>query len=64
MEVIVKKKLQGVQFNQQEINNWAKDIAEDVKKELREMNKDKRYKYMVQCTIGQNMGQGVRIGSR
>ena len=52
MEAIVKKKLQGVQFNQSEINNWAKDIADDVKKDLREMNKDKRYKYMVQCTIG------------
>ena len=64
MEEIVKKKLQGVTFNPQEINNWAKDIADETKSELRGMNKDKRYKYLVQCTIGQNVGQGVRIGSR
>ena len=63
MEVIVKKKLQGVQFNPQELNNWAKEIADDVRVELRALNKP-RYKYMVQCTIGQNFGQGVRIGSR
>ena len=64
MEQIVKKKLQGVTFNPQEINNWAKDIADETKVELRALNKDKRYKYMVQCTIGANIGQGVRIGSR
>ena len=28
------------------------------------MNKDKRYKYIVQVIIGQNSGQGVRVGSR
>ena len=47
MEQIVKKKLQGVAFNPQEINNWAKDIADETKVELRALNKDKRYKYMV-----------------
>ena len=63
MEQIVKKKLQGVAFNPQEINNWAKEIADDIRVELRGLNKP-RYKYMVQCIIGQNFGQGVRIGSR
>ena len=64
MEAIVKKKLQGAQFNAQEINNWAKEIADETKMELRALVKDKRYKYLVQCIIGQNVGQGVRIGSR
>ena len=64
MEQIVKKKLQGVTFNAQELNNWAKEIADETKVELRALNRDKRYKYLVQCTIGFNQGQGVRIGSR
>ena len=52
METIVKKKLQGVAFNPVELNNWAKEIADETKIELRALNKDKRYKYLVQCTIG------------
>ena len=28
------------------------------------MGKDKRYKYLVQVIIGENKGQGVRVGSR
>ena len=64
MEAIVKKKLQGAQFNASELNNWAKEIADETKAELRANDKDKRYKYLVQCIIGQNVGQGVRIGSR
>jgi len=28
------------------------------------MDKDKRYKFMVQVIVGQNKGQGVRMGSR
>ena len=64
MEAIVKKKLVGTQFNAQEINNLAKEIADETKMELRALVKDKRYKYLVQCIIGQNVGQGVRIGSR
>ena len=54
MEQIVKKKLQGVTFNAQELNNWAKEIADETKVELRALNRDKRYKYLVQCTIGFN----------
>ena len=52
MEAIVKKKLQGTQFNAQELNNWAKEIADETKMELRALVKDKRYKYLVQCIIG------------
>ena len=28
------------------------------------MGKDPRYKYIVQCVVGVNCGQGVRMGSR
>ena len=29
-----------------------------------DLGKDKRYKYMVQCIMGQNNNQGLRVGSR
>ena len=42
----------------------AKLIADKVKDELKGLKKDERYKYIVQVTLGENNGQGVRCGSR
>ena len=42
----------------------AKTLADGVKSELKKMGKDARYKYIVQCVVGVNQGQGVRMGSR
>ena len=42
----------------------AKTLADGVKNALKAMNKDPRYKYLVQCIVGVNCGQGVRMGSR
>ena len=64
MNEIVKTKLQGKTFNPAELNQWAKEIADETKATLKSLGKDRRYKYVVQCTLGQNIGQGVRIGSR
>ena len=64
IEKIVKAKLQGQTFNAQEYSTWCKEIADETKAELKALGKDKRYKFLVQCIIGQNIGQGVRVGSR
>ena len=64
IEKIVKAKLQGVQFSNAEYQGWCKEIADETKAELKSLGKDKRYKFLVQCVIGQNIGQGVRVGSR
>ena len=64
IEKIVKNKLQGVNFNPQELHQWCKDITDETKKEMVELGKDKRYKYFVQCILGQSYNQGVRVGSR
>jgi tctex1 domain-containing protein 2 len=50
--------------NQQELPSMAKTLADGVKIALKNAGKDPRYKYMVQCVVGQNTGQGVRMGSR
>ena len=61
---IVDNKLKGQAFSATEYQGWCKEIADETKAELKSLGKDKRYKFLVQCVIGQNIGQGVRVGSR
>ena len=42
----------------------VKELADDAKKAVRNLGKDARYKYLIQVIVGQNKGQGVRMGSR
>ena len=42
----------------------TKELADRSKHALKYLEKDKRYKYMVQVICGQNNGQGVRMGTR
>ena len=64
IEKILHEHLKGKQKTPQELNQLTKEIADQVKKELKDLGKDKRYKFLVQCILGQNIGQGVRVGSR
>ena len=52
IEKIVRDKVQDATFNPQEIAPWTKEIADNCKKTMQTMGKDKRYKYMIQCIIG------------
>ena len=47
-----------------EMPQMAKTLADGVKNALKQMGKDARYKYIVQCVVGINKGQGVRMGCR
>ena len=64
IEEIVQNKLKDQTYQLEHLANWTKSIADDVKQELRNLGKDKRYKFLVQVIIGENKGQGVRVGSR
>ena len=64
IEKIVHEQLKGKQKNAAELNTLTKEIADQCKKELKDLGKDKRYKFLVQCILGANIGQGVRVGSR
>ena len=64
IEKIVHEHLKGKTKTPQELNQLSKEIADQVKKELKDLGKDKRYKFLVHCILGQNIGQGVRVGSR
>ena len=60
---MIDKKLQNMP-NENEIHQLVKDLAEESKKCVRALGKDSRYKYLIQVIVGQNKGQGVRMGSR
>ena len=63
MTEVVMRKLKGVAYNEKEVVQQSKEVADDCKAELKALGKD-RYKYLVQAIVGQNKGQGVRMGSR
>lgn len=50
-------------YNPDTAQTLSKTIAENVKDKLKELNLP-RYKYIVQVTIGEQKGQGVRVGCK
>jgi hypothetical protein len=60
----LKAKLTDKGYKLESLNQWTKEIADDTKAALKNLGKDKRYKFLVQVIIGENKGQGVRVGSR
>ena len=42
----------------------AKAMSERIKNDLKRLKKDERYKYIVQVSVGESNGQGMRVGSR
>jgi len=48
----VREKLKNAQYTSSELPQWTKEIADETKQELKNLGKDKRYKYLVQVIIG------------
>ena len=42
----------------------GKAVSQKVKEGLVNLRKDERYKYIVQVTVGENNGQGMKVQSR
>mmetsp|Transcript_34001 Transcript_34001/g.66408 ORF Transcript_34001/g.66408 Transcript_34001/m.66408 type:complete len:120 (-) Transcript_34001:253-612(-) len=57
------EKLQGEKYHVDKAARFAREITDTIKTKLKEMNWD-RYKYVVQCVIGEQRGEGVKMGSR
>ena len=51
------------QYQADHSSTWTKEIADEVKNKLKELGLP-RYKFMVQVVLGEQRGQGVRMGSR
>ncbi|KAK3277962.1 hypothetical protein CYMTET_14067 [Cymbomonas tetramitiformis] len=60
---VLKAKLTGVVYHADNTSTWTREIADDIKLKLKEMGLD-RYKFVVQVVIGEQRGEGVRMGCR
>ena len=60
---ILQQKLKTATYQAEAVQSLCKDIAESVKWKLKDLNLP-RYKYIVQVNIGEQRGQGIRIGSK
>lgn len=60
---VLKSKLNNVSYHADNTSTWTREIADDIKIKLKEMNLD-RYKFVVQVVIGEQRGEGVKMGCR
>uniref|UniRef100_A0A6U6Z4C7 Dynein light chain n=1 Tax=Alexandrium andersonii TaxID=327968 RepID=A0A6U6Z4C7_9DINO len=60
---VLQSKLEKAQYSMEETQALTKQVADDIKDRLKELNWH-RYKIVVQVAIGEQRGQGVRMGSR
>lgn len=55
--------LKGKQYDPEQAPAWCKTITEAVKEKVKEINND-RYKLAVNVVIGEQRGQGIKVGCR
>uniref|UniRef100_A0A7S1G226 Dynein light chain n=1 Tax=Bicosoecida sp. CB-2014 TaxID=1486930 RepID=A0A7S1G226_9STRA len=60
---VVHSTLDGKTWNGEEEAMWTVQIAEEIKRRVKELNVP-RYKIIVQVTLGEVKSQGVRVASR
>ena len=63
IEQVIKAKLEGKEFDHQKHKQWAEAIVVEIKDHTKQLNIPS-YKIVVQCVIGQVLGQGVRVASK
>ncbi|KAK3779179.1 hypothetical protein RRG08_037240 [Elysia crispata] len=63
IHIVLGEMLSGKTYNAEETTSWTKDIADTIKKRLKDMGHD-RYKFVVQVVIGEQRGEGVKMGCR
>mmetsp|Transcript_53582 Transcript_53582/g.127414 ORF Transcript_53582/g.127414 Transcript_53582/m.127414 type:complete len:127 (+) Transcript_53582:237-617(+) len=63
MQEVLTEKLGGTKYNVDTASKLAKEITDVVKNKLKELQWD-RYKYVVQVVIGEQRGEGIKMGTR
>ena len=64
MDEIIKERLTGVEYEADTCSMLARDISDEIKFKLKELGFEERYKFVVQVVIGEEKGEGVRMGCR
>lgn len=57
------EQLGGKVYDASKVSQWSKAIADNVKSQVKTLGYD-RYKIVVEVVIGEQRGEGVRMGSR
>lgn len=60
---VLEAKLEGQEYRPDDIQNISKEIADTIRDKVRAMDLE-RYKIMVHCMIGEQRGEGVRMGTK
>lgn len=64
MDEIIKERLTGVEYEADTCSMLARDISDEIKFKLKELGFEEQYKFVVQVVIGEEKGEGVRMGCR
>lgn len=60
IQTVLKTKLAGAIYHPDNTSTWAKEIADDIKQEIKEKGWP-RYKYIVHVVIGEQKGEGIKV---
>ncbi|CAL1542995.1 unnamed protein product [Lymnaea stagnalis] len=63
IHTVLGEKLTGVVYSADETTGLTKTIADTIKSKLKDMGHE-RYKFIVQVVIGEQRGEGVKMGCR
>lgn len=60
---VLRSKLEGLSYHADNTSTWTREIADDIKVRLKGEGLE-RYKFVVQVVIGEQKGEGVKMGCR
>ncbi|XP_033106324.1 tctex1 domain-containing protein 2-like [Anneissia japonica] len=63
IHIVLTEELADKQYDSEECSEWCKNISSEIKKRLKDLDLD-RYKFIVQVVIGEQRGEGVKMGCR
>ncbi|KAF0980877.1 hypothetical protein FDP41_012665 [Naegleria fowleri] len=60
---VVTNRLKGKDYQMEQVQQWIKDICNEIRDKCMEL-KYERYKFIVNVMIGEQRGEGVKMGCR
>ena len=60
---ILDETLAGKTYEVNKVADWSKDISDQIRTRIKDMGYD-RYKIVVEVVLGEQRGEGVRMGTR
>ncbi|TPX36570.1 hypothetical protein SmJEL517_g01271 [Synchytrium microbalum] len=60
---VLQSRLAGATYDQTQCSTWTREISDEIKNRLKELDLQ-RYKFAVNVILGEQRGEGVRIGAR